>query len=392
MYYLQLLNDELLMKISIAVRTKFHAFQLAQQLHNKGVLHKLYTSFYGKILHKDNRIGFDIPLNKVEQNLLTALCFYGFDTQNLQIFQYFGHWVANQIKEEDLIISFPMISLPILKKARILGIQTIISHASAHTVSHKNLLLDAYQKAGLTTKPVEKLFSKYRQELMQEEYEMADFIQIPSTFVQKTFIENNINLNKLLCVPLGVDLRFFNRKDMILPKKFRIIYVGQLSIRKGLPLLLMAFCELNLPNAELCLIGALTEEVKIFLKKFHKNINYLGILPQTNLINELNNSSVFVINSIEDGFGQVIPQAMACGLPIICTENTGSSDLVENGETGFVIPIHDKIALQEKILYFYENSQEVIRMGEAAQKKVSENYTWEKYGEKCFDLYKKIIY
>jgi glycosyltransferase involved in cell wall biosynthesis len=159
-----------------------------------------------------------------------------------------------------------------------------------------------------------------------------------------------------------------------------------------MPLLLCAFNELNLPNSELYLVGALIDEVKPFLNKYHKNIHHLGTLPQTKLINELHNSSIFVINSVQDGFGQVIPQAMACGLPIICTENTGSSDLVENDETGFVIPIHDKIALQEKILYFYENSQEVIRMGEAAQKKVSENYTWEKYGEKCFDLYKKIIY
>ncbi len=379
------------MKISVAVRTKFHAFQLAQQLHNKNVLHKLYTSFYGSFFNKNNTIGFNIPSGKLEKNLLTALFFYGFDTQNLHIFQLFGRWVANQVKDEELIVSFPMISLPILQKAKKLGLKTVISHDSAHTVSHKELLLEAYQKAGLSTKPILKIFHKYRQELMQEEYELADFIQVPSTFVQKTFMENKIDNKKILYVPLGVDLRFFNRNIFILPQKFRIIYIGQLSIQKGLPLLLRVFNELNLPNSELCLIGALTDDVKPFLKKYNKNVNYLGILPQTKLINELSNSSIFVINSVQDGFGQVISQAMSCALPVICTENTGGADLVENQKTGFVIPIHDKIALQEKILYFYENPEAIFSMGKAAQKKVTENYTWDKYGEKCFDLYHKIL-
>lgn len=380
------------MKISVAVRTKFHAFQLAQQLHNRGALHKLYTSFYGKILNKDNRIGFDIPLHKVSQNLITALLFYGFDTQNYRIFQYFGRCVAKQLRDENLIVTFPMIALPILERAKSLGIKTVISHASAHTSEHKKLLFEAYEKLRLSTKLIEKEFHTVRQESMKIEYEKADFIQVPSLFVKKTFLEQDISENKLLYTPLGVDLRFFYRQSINLPKKFRLIYVGQLSIRKGLPLLIDAFTKLNLPNAELCLIGALTQEIKVFVDTItHKNINYLGVMSQTKLITELNNSSVFIINSVEDGFAQVVPQAMACGLSVICTENVGGADLVENGKTGFVIPIHDLHALQEKILYFYENPEQIIEMGYAAQQKVQQNYTWDIFGQKCFDDYAKIL-
>ncbi len=379
------------MKISVAVRTKFHAFQLAQQLQNRGVLHKLYTSFYGKILNKDNRIGFDIPLHKISQNLITALLFYGFDTQKYSVFQYFGRCVAKQLRDENLIVTFPIIALPILERAKSLGIKTVISHASAHTVAHGKLLLEGNQKLGLSTKQIEQTFHAIRQESMQMEYEKADFIQVPSLFVKRTFLEQGIPENKLLYVPLGVDLRFFYRKSINPPKKFRLIYVGQLSIQKGLPLLLAAFNQLNLSDSELYLIGASTEELNPFLKRYGKNIICIGVVPQIKLIEYLNNSSVFIINSIQDGFAQVVPQAMSCGLPVICTENVGGADLVENGKTGFVIPIHDLQALQEKILYFYENPEEIIIMGRAAQQKVQQNYTWDIFGQKCFNDYAKIL-
>ena len=61
---------------------------------------------------------------------------------------------------------------------------------------------------------------------------------------------------------------------------------------------------------------------------------------------------MFVLNSLEDGFGVVLPQSMACGLPVICTVNTAGNDVIEDGIDGFVIPIRDVEALKEKLLFF----------------------------------------
>jgi glycosyltransferase involved in cell wall biosynthesis len=387
------------MKISVAVRTKFHAFQLAEQLYQKNVLHKLYTSFYGKIFHLNNSKGFSIPTNKISENWLTALLFYGFDTQNLHIFQYFGRCVAQQLGQENMIVSFPMISLPILQRAKQLGIKTVISHASAHTIAQKELLFEAYEKAGLNPTILHKQFNQYRQDLMLEEYEQADYIQVPSKFVEKSFLDAGFNKNKLLYLPLGVDLQLFNsdnsKKKEISPSPiqtvFKIIYVGQLTIRKGLIDLLKVFHELNLPYAELHLIGALSNEIKPYLQKYVRRVVYHGILSQTQVAEKLQNSDIFVINAVEDGFAQVVPQAMACGLPVICTQNVGGADLVIHNENGFVIPIHDNLALQEKILYFYENREKCHIMGAMAQTQVKENYTWQKYGERCVNTYKQIL-
>lgn len=380
------------MKISVAVRTKFHAFQLAQQLHQRGVLNKLYTSFYGKFFNKDNSRGFTIPPTQISQNWLTTLLFYGFDTQNLAAFRYFGSWVASQMGNEDLIVSFPMISLPILKRAKELNIKTVITQGSAHDVAHYQLLVNGYEKANLPTEHLHKIFNPERLAQTSLECKLVDYIQVPSLFVARTFIEQGFNAEKILYAPFGADLRIFKRPEIKLPQKFRIIYVGSLSILKGVHILLEAFAKLNLPNAELYLIGSLSEEIKPFFTKYnHKNITYIPPQSQTEIVKYLNQSSIFSINSLQDGFPQVVPQAMACGLPVICSENVGSADLVENNENGFVIPVGDIESLQTKILYFYENPTEVLRMGTAAQLKIQQQYTWDKYGEKCHEFYTKCL-
>lgn len=380
------------MRISVAVRTKFHAFQLAQQLHQRGVLGKLYTSFYGKFFNKDNSKGFTIPKNQVSQNWLTAALFYGFDTQNLAVFQYFGSWVASQMGNEDLIVSFPMISLPILQRAKSLNIKTVISQASAHDAVYYQLLLDGYKSANLPTTHIHKIFHTKRLVKTSLEYEMTDYIQVPSLFVAKTFLSQGFDKKKILYAPFGVDLQIFTRPEIILPKTFRVIYVGNLTILKGVHILLEAFAKLNLPNSELYLIGSLSDEIKPFLAKYsQKNIVYIPPVSQIEVAKYLNQSSIFSINSLQDGFAQVVPQAMACGLPVVCTENVGGADLVDNHETGYIIPISNVKKLQEKLLYFYENPTEVLRMGMAAQNKVSKNYTWDKYGEKCCEFYKQCL-
>jgi glycosyltransferase involved in cell wall biosynthesis len=380
------------MKISVAVRTKFHAFQLAQQLHERGMLHQLYTSFYGSFLNKDNSKGFTIPKRQVKTNLFTAFLFYQLHTENLAAFRFFGHWVANQLKDEQAIVTFPMIAFPILQRAKKLQIKTFITQGSAHDLVHYQLLKNGYQAANLPTKTLDNIFNAQRLEQTTLEYEMADYIQVPSKFVANSFIEQGISEKKLLYAPFGVDLRLFQRKEIVLPKVFRLIYIGNLSVLKGVHLLLEAFAKLKLPQAELYLIGNFSKEIKPFCAKYaQKNIHYINPLPQATLNEYLSKSSVFTINSLQDGFPQVVPQAMACGLPVICTQNVGSSDLVTNNETGFVIPIQNLQILQEKILYFYENPEEVLRMGTAAKEQVEQGYTWQHYGDKITEFYRQLL-
>ena len=71
-------------------------------------------------------------------------------------------------------------------------------------------------------------------------------------------------------------------------------------------------------------------------------------------------------------------EAMACGLPVISTANTGAYDIVSDAQNGFIVPIQDADAIANKMQWFINNREEIPRMGQNAMKTVSE-LTWDNY-------------
>ena len=151
---------------------------------------------------------------------------------------------------------------------------------------------------------------------------------------------------------------------------FRIIYTGSICIRKGLIYLLKAFTELNLKNTELLLIGEIENKFLKILNKFKNNdsIKILKSMNQSELYKYYNSSNIFVTSSIEDGLSMVQLQAMSCGLPLICTKNSGGEEIVTDGYDGFIIPIRNIEILKEKLNFFMKTYPNVIKW-EKMQKK-----------------------
>ncbi len=117
--------------------------------------------------------------------------------------------------------------------------------------------------------------------------------------MKRTFIECGIPESKLIHVPYGVDLSQFKQ----IPKKdnvFRVMFVGGMSLRKGVHYLMRAFSELRLPNSELLLVGTMNDEMKPFFKKYKGTYNFIGHVKQKELYKHYSNSSVFVLLAIED--------------------------------------------------------------------------------------------
>jgi glycosyltransferase involved in cell wall biosynthesis len=100
---------------------------------------------------------------------------------------------------------------------------------------------------------------------------------------------------------------------------------------------------------------------------------------------------LYVFPSLSDGWAMTVTEAMARGLPIITTKNVGSSELIENGKEGFVIRIGDVKSLRECILYFYDNSSEIKRMGKNSFEKISK-CTWTEYGKNLVSFYNEILH
>ena len=129
------------------------------------------------------------------------------------------------------------------------------------------------------------------------------------------------------------------------------------------------------------------------IKKFelNKNIIFKNSVKQQELSKYYSYSDLFITCSIEEGLSMVQLQAMACGLPVICTKNSGGEEIIKDGIDGYILPIRDMEELKRKILYLYENKSVCNQMGKMAQKKIINAFSWERYGKNVISTYDKLL-
>ena len=381
------------MKITILVGGRFHAFDLAYQLEKKGHLLNLITSYpkwkVSKFINIDKKKIKTVILKEIIERIIIKLKLINylaiFSVYLNKYFEYFASKKVNY-KNTDILIGWSGFSCKTFQKSKNYNLIKILERGSSHIKFQSDILLEEHKKFNIKYKIND---NEINQEI--KEYNLADYISIPSSFVKKTFLLKGFDEKKLILTPYGVDLNNFYpkaKKDNI----FRFIYVGNLSLRKGLWYTLKAFNELNLPNSELILVGSVDANFLPLLKEFtsNKKIKLFNHVSQNKLVEFYNISDVFVITSIEDGFAMVIPQALACGLPVICSENSGGSELIQNGINGYVLPIRNIDELKKKMNFLYEDKKHYISLKESIVKK-REDLSWDHYGELIIDRYGSLL-
>jgi glycosyltransferase involved in cell wall biosynthesis len=376
-------------KVNISVLGRFHAFDLAKHLKAKCLLSRLITTYpYFKVKEwnlNSNNIVTEFYL-EVLNRYRDKIPFISSNVINNFCKKRHAKNSSNFLSYCDIHIGWSGSSLETIIEAKRMKKIFILERGSSHYSYQMNILREENK---LIKKKFNINYETWCRELL--EYELSDYISVPSKFVKKTFIEQGVDEKKLLVNPYGVDLEKFykiKKEDAV----FRIIFTGSASLRKGYHYLLQAFYELNLPNCELWHLGSITEEIKPFIDKYkHSKWIFKGHKPQNELYKYYSQGDVFVMPSIEEGFAMVQFQAMACELPLICTTNTGGEDLIsKDGEEGFVIPIRDVNALKEKILFMYSNQDIAKEMGKRAKQKIQKGYSWSDYGTRYINNLNKI--
>lgn len=223
-----------------------------------------------------------------------------------------------------------------------------------------------------------------------QECQQADLIVVLSEVAKQSFIYAGFTSEKIAVLTPFVDTNKFRptpKKDDI----FRVLYVGTIEPRKGVPYLVNAFKEANIANSELLIVGGTsTRALRIFMENTLSNSSNIKQefwdFSQTDPTEVFGKSSVLVLPSVEDGFGLVALEAMACGLPVIVTSQCGAADVVENGINGFVIPPRDIKTLADKLKFLAENQNICTEMGQAART-TAEQQTQERYQEELQQIF-----
>ena len=290
----------------------------------------------------------------------------------------FDLWAARHLEDCDIFYGWACHSLCSLRRARRGGAVTLIDRGSAEARTQQRVLAEEFRSHGLGDGPMSEAVVRR----MLEEYEETDCIAVPSTFVYETFRAAGYAEDRLFINPLGVDTDRFRpaptgRRD----GRFKVIFVGQVSLQKGVVYLLRAWRQLNLPDAELILVGPVERAaVGIIQEELRRMRPGSARLPGPTATPEsfLAGASVLVLPSVQDGFGLVVLEAMACGVPVIVSESVGAKDCVREGVEGFVVPVRDVEALADRLLLLRDHPGQRDAMGRQARDR-ARGYSWEAY-------------
>jgi starch synthase len=282
------------------------------------------------------------------------------------------------LKEADIFIFYNGSGLNTSRYAKNNSVITVVEAVNSHVDYQEELLKEEHEKLGLKWIPFHKL-GKLRR---IKEYNEADYILLPSEFVKRSFLDKGFPEKKLIKVPFGFDN--LNKTKIKLQRKdedgFTVLFVGSISVRKGLRYLLEAFKMLDLPNKKLIIVGPKSLVTGIEDIQLEDNIVFKGVLKGSDLADAYNMADVFCLPTLEEGMALVQGEALSFGLPIITTTNSGGDELITDGKEGFIVPIRDTPAIYKKLNILGTDRKLLDQMKVAAQKKAATLNGWDASG------------
>ncbi|MBW4890087.1 glycosyltransferase family 4 protein [Mucilaginibacter sp. HMF5004] len=379
-----------------------YSYHLAEQLERLGLLYKYVTSFtipsdgviktVYNLLPKSvkRKLGtrlINIPACKVKQNpvleLKALIKIKQGETSEAAFYERnkaFQLAISDElIKEADIVIGFDTSSWILAERCKKLGKRFILDVSIGHPIAKESIykqLADLYPEWLEQIKPKSDILIG----LESQEIELADAIVVPSDFVRGTYVNNGVIPDKIIVNPFGTNVAAFNN----VPHQYTspsFLFFGGLTARKGLPFLLKVWADIIKKYPECTLIlagyGRLPDGTLL-----PENVKNLGIIAPAERQKIFDMADIFVFPSFFEGLAQVQIEAAACGLPVIGTTQSGATNLVAEGKSGFVIIPGDSTALFNAMEYFIQNPHQIKIMGACAREISLGNFTWDSYGDR----------
>lgn len=361
------------MKIAIVVHGRFHAFDLARELLKRDHEVTLMTNYPAWAVRP-----FGVPatlvrsfwlhgaVSRLDEWLHQKMCFPYFEAA---LHSAFGHWAAHQLQKErwDAAICFSgggeetLLALAGKKTLR------ICHRSSTHIRTQTRLLEEEEKRTGIPLqRPTPWMIARE-----EREYELADRIYVPSTFVKETFIAEGVSAGKVTVIPLGVQTETFRpsteemearRLRILSQEPLSVLNVGTFSLRKGMWDMAKVITALQGENFCFRFVGPVAPEAMRLVPRLKPYATFTPKQPQRKLPAYYAGADLFILPTIEDGYPVVLAQASAAGLPILTTPNGAGTDLVRPNQTGWVLPVRNPKALIERLQWCQTHREELAAM------------------------------
>jgi glycosyltransferase involved in cell wall biosynthesis len=218
---------------------------------------------------------------------------------------------------------------------------------------------------------------------LEQECSAADRILVGSSFAKQAFVAQGYDPNKILAISFGVDTsRFTPAAPQPSRDRFQVLFVGHIGQRKGVSYLLQGYELFRKPDSDLHLVGSFVPGAEVY-DRFRGSFRHTPNVPQTQLADLYRAADVFVLPTLTEGMPLVVLEAMASGLPVIATAH-GSSDIIEDGVDGFIVPIRDPAAIAQKLETLYQDPSLRARIGRKAREKAL-RFGWDVYAARAAD-------
>lgn len=361
-------------KISFSATNPCHMWPAARALTAEGALGHFYSGYPAWKLGEADAA--HLRCHSLRTNVVYGLLKYApapLRPSTRHLFRWQDHgfdaWVGRHLEGCDFIHAMPGQALETFGRARRLGIRTVLNHATGPVREWVKIMRPEYERVGLEMEKVCPYDEAYfRRE--DAEYLLADYHCAASTVVRDQLLARGIPADRIWVIPYGADTGprvFTPGENAPPPAQFRILFAGQIGLRKGLRTLLEALTLAGHDTWHMDFIGAKLPESAADFAAYRGPVplHFHGNLSQADLAERMRQSSVLVLPSLEEGFGLVVPQALNCGCPCVVSDRVGGKDLLRQRENGSIFPVGDAAALAAEFTWWAGHPT-----------RVRENFTW----------------
>jgi glycosyltransferase involved in cell wall biosynthesis len=278
--------------------------------------------------------------------------------------RHLGQWAANEIQRlrPDFCYAFTQVALETLRWAREVGAPTVLDNPNGHIRNFAEVYrreAEHWCKGPHRGHPSAAMVAR-----VEQEYALADWIRVSSEWARRSLIRGGVPAERIGVLDQLINLVRFQPPAERLPPAgpLRLCYVGSLDLRKGFVYLLRAMRRAGAGRFELQIVGATGDPGSKAL--FARERRGLAVtVAAGDPRPAYHRAELFVLPSLEDGFGFVAAEALACGLPVLLTDQCGAAEWVVPGQSGWVVPAGSADALAAALDAALRRRHELPDMG-----------------------------